>query len=95
LPLPDRFKRRVIEQRDRAQDRVGHGRALCRFFASLDLLACRDAEPKMYAQGMRNLILFFLLTTTLAMTACTTEPYHRAFHHPFHSHDDWERDHHR
>jgi hypothetical protein len=44
---------------------------------------------------MRNLILFVLLTATLAMTACTTEPYHRVFHHPFHSHDDWERDHHR
>ena len=37
----------------------------------------------------------YALTATLAMTACTTEPYHRVFHHPFHSHDDWERDHHR
>jgi len=42
---------------------------------------------------MRNLFLLVLLTSTLAMTACTTEPYHRVFHHPFRGHDDWARDH--
>jgi len=44
---------------------------------------------------MRNLILLVLLAATLSMTACATEPYHRAFRHPFHSHGDWARDHRR
>jgi hypothetical protein len=42
---------------------------------------------------MRNLILLVLLTATLSMTGCASEYYHRPFHHPFHSHDDWARDH--
>jgi hypothetical protein len=44
---------------------------------------------------MKNLILLVLLAGTLSMTACTSESYHRAFHHPMRSHDDWERDHRR
>jgi hypothetical protein len=48
-----------------------------------------------HPEDMRNLILLVLLTATLSMTACTGEPYHRAFHHPFQSHDSWERDHRR
>jgi hypothetical protein len=48
---------------------------------------------KAHDRGMRHLILLILLTTALSMTACTTEPYHRAFHHPWHPHDDWARDH--
>jgi hypothetical protein len=42
---------------------------------------------------MKYLILLVLLTATLSMTACGSDSYHRAFHHPFQSHDDWSRDH--
>jgi hypothetical protein len=55
----------------------------------------RRSPQKAHAQGMRTLILLVLLTATLSMTACTDEGYHRAFHHPFQSHDDWSRDHRR
>jgi len=37
--------------------------------------------------------LLVLLTATLSMVACTGESYHRAFHHPLQSHDEWLRDH--
>jgi hypothetical protein len=42
---------------------------------------------------MKPLILLVLLTATLSSIACTSESYHRAFHHPFQSHDGWLRDH--
>jgi hypothetical protein len=57
------------------------------------LFGTAPPAQKAHAQGMRNLILLVLLTATLSMTACATEPYHRAFRHPFHSHGDWARDH--
>jgi len=41
---------------------------------------------------MKHLILLGLLTATLSNIACTSESYHRAFHHPFRSHDGWLRD---
>jgi hypothetical protein len=42
---------------------------------------------------MKHLSLLVLLTATLSMTACGSDSYHRAFHHPFQSHDEWLRDH--
>jgi hypothetical protein len=42
---------------------------------------------------MRKMTLLVLLAVTLSTAACTSEPYHRAFHHPFNSHEDWQRHH--
>jgi hypothetical protein len=59
------------------------------------LFGTAPPAAKAHAWEMKNLILLVLLASTLSMTACTTESYHRAFHHPMRSHDDWARDHRR